>query len=86
MVNFHVDLLHFHVHRKYSESNIYKWLRINTLDRLSSTFGVASAPITSPTEEVWRERDEAVGAIKAYLTDTPSTSFYFILRRRTKMH
>jgi len=49
---------------------------MNTLDRLSSTFGVASTKISSPkTEEVWKERKDAEAAIKAYLADMPSASF-----------
>ncbi|RDB21358.1 Mitochondrial escape protein 2 [Hypsizygus marmoreus] len=57
----------------YREFKLYKWLRINTLDRLSMTFHISSTPDMPPAEEVWRERDEAVSALKSYLTELPTT-------------
>ncbi|KAG6910918.1 hypothetical protein DXG01_006601 [Tephrocybe rancida] len=57
----------------YRESQLYKWLRINALDRFSLTFSSTSAPDTQPVEHVWRERKEAVGAVKFYLSDFPTT-------------
>lgn len=53
------------------EFKIYKWLRINAFDRLSITFHATSSEGTPQVEEIWRERDEAVDAIKAYFTDLP---------------
>lgn len=53
------------------EFKLYKWLRVNAIDRLSITFHIASDPTPPPTEEIWKERKEAVGAMKAYLTDMP---------------
>lgn len=54
-----------------SEFKLYKWLRVNALDRLSITFHISSDITPPPTEEIWKERREAVGAMKAYLTDMP---------------
>ncbi|KAF5386931.1 hypothetical protein D9615_001714 [Tricholomella constricta] len=55
----------------YREFRLYKWLRMNTLDRLSLTLHANTE--VPPAEEVWRERGEAVASIKSYLTDMPST-------------
>jgi hypothetical protein len=65
------------------EYQIYQWLRRNTVDRLSTTFGTSQSSPDSPTpaetpadgseaEEVWKERKEAESAIKTYLSDLPS--------------
>lgn len=58
------------------EFRLYQWLRSNTLDRLSSTFGILEDPSSQlpPTEEVWKERKDAEANIKAYLADLPGTS------------
>ncbi|KAF8078176.1 RNA12 protein-domain-containing protein [Lyophyllum atratum] len=49
---------------------LYKWLRMNTLNRLSLAFDDTEV---QPAEEVWKERDDAVGSLKSYLSDLPTT-------------
>ncbi|KAF5372862.1 hypothetical protein D9758_001752 [Tetrapyrgos nigripes] len=50
------------------EFKLYKWLKANTLERLYTP-----APSVLPSEEVWQERKDAKDAIRAYLTDQPTT-------------
>lgn len=50
------------------EFRLYEWLRVNTVERLSSRSEVTS----KLEEEVWKERKEAESALKAYLSDMPS--------------
>lgn len=58
----------------YQKLELYKWLRTNTVGRLSITsYATGNSIIPPSTGEVWRERREAVDAMKAYLTDMPST-------------
>jgi hypothetical protein len=55
----------------YRESQVYKWIRENTLDRI----GVASflqGPTSSDFHAVWKERSDAEAALKVYLSDLPS--------------
>jgi hypothetical protein len=69
------------------EYQIYQWLRRNTVDRLSSTFGISHSSPQSPSptetldgseaEDVWKERKEAELAIKTYLSDLPSEARLF---------
>jgi len=50
---------------------------MNTLDRFPIAFNV---PATSPpqqTEEVWKERQDAITALKVYLTDMPSKEIFW---------
>ncbi|KAF9459344.1 RNA12 protein-domain-containing protein [Collybia nuda] len=57
----------------YREFKLYKWLRINTIDRLSVTFHHPSSMSSTLREDIWKERKEAATAVKAYLTDMPTT-------------
>ncbi|KIK63729.1 hypothetical protein GYMLUDRAFT_40790 [Collybiopsis luxurians FD-317 M1] len=50
------------------EFKLYKWLRANTLERIYSR----SEPLPVD-KQVWKEREDAEGAIQAYLSDLPST-------------
>ncbi|ESK85972.1 hypothetical protein Moror_9473 [Moniliophthora roreri MCA 2997] len=52
------------------EFKLYKWLRANTFDRLYTSSDSTS---TKSSHNVWKERKDAESAIKAYLTDLPST-------------
>ncbi|PPQ78179.1 hypothetical protein CVT25_015512 [Psilocybe cyanescens] len=53
----------------YRKFRLYEWLRVNTVERLSSR-----SDTTSKAEgEVWKERKEAESALKAYLSDMPTT-------------
>lgn len=52
------------------EYTLYQWLRRNALDYFHDT---APAPEMAAIEEGWEERQQAKKAVKAYLTDTPST-------------
>ncbi|KAF7778900.1 hypothetical protein Agabi119p4_3245 [Agaricus bisporus var. burnettii] len=54
----------------YQEYKLYQWLRRNALDYFHDTAPVSEV---ATAEEGWKERLEAKKAIKAYLTDTPST-------------
>jgi hypothetical protein len=53
----------------YRESQLYQWVRKNTIDRISQgepeSFGA------------WKERSEAVDAVKTYLSDPPSKNHYY---------
>ncbi|KAF9234783.1 RNA12 protein-domain-containing protein [Melanogaster broomeanus] len=55
----------------YREYGLYKWLRANTLDRLS--LSSASADTATINQEGWKERKEAEIALRSYLSDPPST-------------
>ncbi|CAA7267988.1 unnamed protein product [Cyclocybe aegerita] len=55
----------------YRKSKLYQWLRVNTLERFSGTFGVAHH--VDPATGVWKERKDAEAAVKAYLADMPGT-------------
>ncbi|EFI28416.1 exonuclease [Coprinopsis cinerea okayama7 len=52
----------------YKQYNLYKWLRANTLDRLSQP-PRDDVPIT----DVWKERSAAQDSLKNYLNDVPSS-------------
>ncbi|KAG6879038.1 hypothetical protein C0992_005663 [Termitomyces sp. T32_za158] len=56
-----------------SEFRLYKWLRMNTLDLFSPTSSQIPAPVDLTSGVGWKERKEAVGAIKSYLSDFPTT-------------
>lgn len=62
------------------EFRIYKWLRVNTIDRLSGSFPFTFSSDTSESlslieeENVWKERKDAESAMKNYLADLPSKS------------
>ena len=53
----------------YRESQLYQWVRKNTFDRISQgqpeSFGA------------WKERSEAVDAVKTYLSDPPSKNHHY---------
>ncbi|KDR81387.1 hypothetical protein GALMADRAFT_58608 [Galerina marginata CBS 339.88] len=53
----------------YRKSKLYQWLRVNTLDRLST----ASDSVSKPAGDIWKERTEAESALKRYLSDVPTT-------------
>ncbi|EGO21697.1 hypothetical protein SERLADRAFT_362954 [Serpula lacrymans var. lacrymans S7.9] len=55
----------------YREFSLYKWMRANTLDRLS--FVSTSSSGDMPAEDVWKERKDAQIALRSYLSDLPST-------------
>ncbi|KAJ7582539.1 RNA12 protein-domain-containing protein [Mycena floridula] len=48
----------------------YKWLRVNTLDRLYKSKSETS---TNGANEVWKERRDAELSLRAYLSDVPTT-------------
>ncbi|TFK25029.1 exonuclease [Coprinopsis marcescibilis] len=54
----------------YQQYGIYKWLRANTVDRLSVP---QSAGLHSPVADVWKERSVALESLKNYLNDVPSS-------------
>lgn len=60
------------------ESGFYKWLRTNTVDRLS----FALAPQESDAQEsdlhTWKERRDAEEGIRAYLSDVSSASLCLV--------
>lgn len=51
----------------YREYEAFKWLRENTVDRITAS---SSQDLAEP--EVWKERTEAQEAISTYLSDLPS--------------
>uniref|UniRef100_A0A8H7Y4C2 Mitochondrial escape protein 2 n=1 Tax=Psilocybe cubensis TaxID=181762 RepID=A0A8H7Y4C2_PSICU len=53
----------------YRKFRLYEWLRVNTVDRLSTR----NETVTKLEEEVWKERKEAESALKGYLSDMPTT-------------
>ncbi|TFK42802.1 RNA12 protein-domain-containing protein [Crucibulum laeve] len=57
----------------YRKFKLYKWLRVNAIDRLSITFRGNSTSGEAPPAEVWRERKDAEAAMKSYLADMPTT-------------
>ncbi|KAH8102922.1 RNA12 protein-domain-containing protein [Cristinia sonorae] len=60
----------------YREFTVYQWLRKNTIERfsLTSPSEVKTRNESAyPAEEVWKERQDAAGALERYLSDLPST-------------
>ena len=55
----------------HTEFAVYKWLRANTLERLSFRSS-ADNSASSPSESAWQERKEAESALQSYLSDIPS--------------
>lgn len=58
----------------YREYGLYKWIRTNALDRFS--LGVSAEHGSTSGGHglgVWKERQEAEGSLKRYLSDIPST-------------
>ncbi|KAI0797741.1 exonuclease [Abortiporus biennis] len=61
----------------YRQFRLYQWIRANTLDRLDNVTSphpseVSSTP-SGPVEGVWKERQDAEGALARYLSDLPTT-------------
>ncbi|KAG6820790.1 hypothetical protein H0H93_011555 [Arthromyces matolae] len=52
---------------------LHRWLRANTTELLSLTNDVSPTAPATNEGVAWREREEAVNSIKAYLSDFPST-------------
>ncbi|KAH0584119.1 hypothetical protein H2248_009688 [Termitomyces sp. 'cryptogamus'] len=57
----------------YREFRLYKWLRTNAFDLLAPASNHTPVPVGLANSVVWRERKEAVSAIKTYLSDFPTT-------------
>ncbi|KAG6811871.1 hypothetical protein H0H92_005447 [Tricholoma furcatifolium] len=57
----------------YREFRLYKWLRTNAFERFYLSAGPAVVPAELSTGNIWKERNDAIGAIKSYLSDLPST-------------
>jgi hypothetical protein len=51
-----------------SEFKAWKWLRAQTVDRITQK----SASKETSVEDVWKERREAVTALQNYISDPPS--------------
>jgi hypothetical protein len=54
----------------FREFKFYRWVRINTLERLSH---VQSDPASAQDGQVWKEREDATEEIRNYLADLPTT-------------
>ncbi|TDL27233.1 hypothetical protein BD410DRAFT_740017 [Rickenella mellea] len=57
----------------YREYKLYRWIRANTLDRLSFTFASKSEESESSEEGIWKERKDAQDSLHSYLSDLPGT-------------
>ena len=57
------------------EYRLYKWLRINTLDRFYVQNENTS--LTTAGNEMWQERNDAENAVRVYLSDLPSKRISF---------
>lgn len=61
------------IHGFNAEYSAFKWLERHALPRLP--FGRRSQEMAPPAQGIWKDREEAETAMKAYLEDYPCTQF-----------